>query len=152
MGKRGPKPKHHLGEGSITRAGYHRLHRDGRLVMAHRWEWEQVNGPIPDGHQIHHVNGDKLDNRIGNLQCLTATEHKRIHSGCTLVDGRWFKPCPLCEQRKEITAEHWYLSREGWPQYNRCRPCHIRKVVKAKQDRRANLRALRAMDEAAEGG
>ena len=141
MGKRGPKPKHHLGEGSITKAGYHRIQRDGRLVMAHRWIWEQANGPVPAGHAIHHVNEDRLDNRIGNLQCLTHTDHKRIHSGCDLRDGVWWKPCSHCLEKKPVGRADWYLGPKGWPLYGRCRPCHIQAVVRSKRSRR--LLALR---------
>jgi len=136
MGKRGPKPKHHLGEGVISRAGYHRLYRGGRYVMAHRWIWEQANGPVPDGHAIHHVNGERLDNRIGNLRCVTHTVHKRIHSGCDLRDGVWWKPCSICHEKKPVGRSDWYLSAEGWPLYGRCRPCHIAAVVRSKRRRR----------------
>ncbi len=149
MGKRGPKPKHHLPEGSITRKGYHRIQRNGRIVMAHRWVWEQANGPVPDGHDIHHIDGDKLNNDLGNLALVDRVTHKRLHSGCELRRGVWFKPCSICRQLKPVGREHWYISREGWPLYGRCRPCHIARVVKDKRERKAKLRAMR---EVADGG
>jgi hypothetical protein len=48
-------------------------------VPEHRHVWEQHNGPIPASHHIHHINGNKLDNRIENLQCLPAVEHRALH-------------------------------------------------------------------------
>lgn len=40
-------------------------------VRVHRVIWEAVNGPIPDGLEINHINADKGDNRIGNLETVT---------------------------------------------------------------------------------
>ena len=137
MGKRGPRPKHDLGEGSISRSGYHRIYRGGVLVMAHRWAWEQANGPIPADHDIHHADGDRLNNDLGNLACVTKTEHKRIHGGCVKRDdGSWLKPCSVCGGLKPVGTADWYISKEGWPLYGRCRPCHIKIVVASKRLRR----------------
>src|SRR6516225_3122763 len=119
-----------------TRKGYRRNNVTG--MFEHIEVWERHNGPVPDGYQIHHRNENKLDNRIENLAALTPTEHKRLHSGCELRAGIWFKPCRLCDQFKPIDNKTWYHSREGWPLYGRCRPCHIAKVVAEKR-----LRQLR---------
>ena len=41
--------------------------------------WEHHNGPVPKGHEVHHVDHDKNNNQIGNLECLSAGEHKIRH-------------------------------------------------------------------------
>ena len=53
----------------------------GRYVyqLEHRRVWEDANGPIPDGYEIHHVNGDKLDNRLANLRCMRIRDHRSMH-------------------------------------------------------------------------
>lgn len=43
--------------------------------MAHRMIWESVNGPIPEGLQINHINGIKTDNRIENLELVTPSQN-----------------------------------------------------------------------------
>ena len=145
MGKRGPRSKHPSGVGHTTAKGYHRVYdaSQRRSRLAHDMVWEQHNGPIPAGYDVHHDNEDKQDNRIENLRCISRTEHKRIHGGCEQRDGEWWKPCSVCHKFKPIDREHWYISREGWPLYGRCRPCHIRIVVEKKR-----LRKLRQAEAA----
>ena len=45
----------------------------------HRLVYEAVNGPIPGGYVIHHVDGDKRNNVLSNLEMLTVGEHMRLH-------------------------------------------------------------------------
>ena len=43
----------------------------------HRAVWEEANGPIPEGMQIHHINGKHADNRLENLKVVTPRENKQ---------------------------------------------------------------------------
>lgn len=78
-GQRGtklPQPKETVGSnvngylvGSFKLAGQQKQIRFNRLV------WISENGIIPDGHVIHHRNNIKTDNRIENLELVTAAEN-----------------------------------------------------------------------------
>jgi hypothetical protein len=46
----------------------------------HRYVWENEKGKIPPGWDIHHINENKADNRIENLECLPKSEHTRKYS------------------------------------------------------------------------
>jgi hypothetical protein len=46
----------------------------------HRAVWESVNGPVPLGYHVHHVNDDPLDNRPENLAAIPAADHLRGHA------------------------------------------------------------------------
>lgn len=52
--------------------------------MHYRQIWEQTNGPIPIDEQgrpyeIHHIDGNRKNNDLSNLKCVTVEEHYNIH-------------------------------------------------------------------------
>ena len=46
----------------------------------HRAVWEYHFGAVPDGCDIHHVDGNRAHNDVENLACLPRDEHHRKHA------------------------------------------------------------------------
>lgn len=59
--------------------GYKIIRIGGYNEKAHRVAFMCKLGTHPRGLHIHHINGDKSDNRAINLYPCTMTEHKKIH-------------------------------------------------------------------------
>jgi len=73
--------------------------------MTYRKIWEQANGPIPADEQgrpyeIHHVDGNKNNNDLSNLQCVTIREHYEIHKRQGDYGAAW-----MIAQRLDLTEE-----------------------------------------------
>lgn len=66
-----------IGAERITKDGYCSRKVNDDMPLHKRWRavhllvWEAANGPVPKGHAITFINGDKLDCRLDNLACIT---------------------------------------------------------------------------------
>jgi len=57
----------------------HPLAQKSGVVAVHRKVWFDEYGPIPNKMLVHHKNGDRLDNRIENLEIVTKSVHGKCH-------------------------------------------------------------------------
>ena len=65
---------------SRSSKGYVVLSIHSRKKFEHRVVMENYLGrPLKDNEVVHHINGDKTDNRIENLQLMTNAEHTITH-------------------------------------------------------------------------
>ena len=54
---------------------------DGRHLLEHRWVIEQHLGRrLERWEHVHHINHDRLDNRVENLEVVTSGEHGLRHT------------------------------------------------------------------------
>ena len=52
----------------------------GDRAMMHRVVWQHHYGPIPAGYDIHHIDRDRTNNDILNLELIDKAEHTRHHA------------------------------------------------------------------------
>lgn len=57
--------------------------REHILLMCEKFGWTE----LPKGYEVHHKDGNKLNNSLDNLVVLTKSEHSRIHS----LEGKKWK-------------------------------------------------------------
>lgn len=91
------------GAGTIDAKGYRRLSVNGIKVKEHAAIAEKALGkPLPKGAVIHHVNGDKLDNRPENLViCPDEKYHHLLHTRTNAIDAGYpanYRKCKYCKE------------------------------------------------------
>ena len=56
------------------------INRNGKKVRTHRWLFEQhIGRKLLPSEQVHHINGNPLDNHIKNLEILDVKTHMCLH-------------------------------------------------------------------------
>lgn len=70
-----------LWTGSTTHNGYGRLWVGTKNVRAHRYAWERVNGPIPEGLVIDHMCWNRACVNVEHMRLLTAGQNQQNRQG-----------------------------------------------------------------------
>ena len=105
--------KSKFGNVGLNQAGYQIITsaKEGNLKKrVHRLIWEDWYGkPVPKGYVIHHINEDKADNRIQNLQCVSNANHIRFHhkgKKCKPFTDEHKKKLGEAKKGKPLSEEH----------------------------------------------
>lgn len=88
--------KYFRASGADIKKGYGYLHRD---------KWEYYNGEIPEGHHVHHKDGNPGNNDIENLECLPGEKHLS-ECGYEGQSASWMA-------KIQDKAKEWHKSEEG---------------------------------------
>jgi hypothetical protein len=97
------------------KTGYYLCSRkvNGKRPRLHRYVWEFHNGEIPKGFHVHHIDHNKSNNDISNLELLDFDTHMKYH----YEEGK--KDEKLIEQRRihanaiREQAKDWHKTEEG---------------------------------------
>ena len=92
------------------RAGYGQVRQNYKLIPAHRYSYELIHGPVPDGMELDHICRTKACVHPLHLEIVTHKENMLRH----------FRMGIYCSNGHEYTHENtkWYRS------YRICCKCH----------------------------
>lgn len=94
----------------IEATGYYR--HNGLRKYMHRYVWEYYNGKIPKGYEIHHIDFDRSNNDISNLQIVSRSEHRKIHADLLTEQQREWRRENINRTARPKAIE-WHKSGEG---------------------------------------
>jgi len=102
--------------------GYAIVSLSGKCVKVHILEWERINGQKPAGMQLHHIDFDKGNYSIDNLELVTQSDHFKIHAGWVRDEkNQWtHKPCKTCKKLLPLLS---FYPRKGLTPSNHCIIC-----------------------------
>lgn len=88
---------HKVNKDGYLRVRDYRYEGKGRkpLIFAHRLVWEEANGEIPEGYELHHKCHNRACFNLDHLELVKITEHKVEHNSHRYLE------------RKEKAYDYW---------------------------------------------
>ena len=97
---------------SYVRSGRKYYYNSSTRKYLHRVIWEEVNGEIPEGYQIHHIDNNPENNNIENLEMIKKGEHQKLHGAkLTEKEREWFRK--NLNQNARPKAIEWHKSEKA---------------------------------------
>lgn len=109
--------------GSLTSAGYAQFHlRGGGRAVGHRWLWEQLYGPVPEGLELDHLCRNRGCTNPDHLEAVTHREN--VQRGLTpIVAGNWQRARTECPKGHPYSPENTGITTIGSSVRRYCRTC-----------------------------
>lgn len=111
-----PKRISHNGEAFYLQSSgryYQSGRKDSDERLLHRRIWIDAHGPIPQGSEIHHRDGDWTNNNLANLELVPIRSHKRSHTLARWQDNEDAARMRAALEKACDAARAWHASPEG---------------------------------------
>lgn len=89
-----------------TKQGYHLGRVDKKPIRMHIYVWEYYNGCVPKGYDIHHIDKNKSNNNISNLELISRHAHHSKHFKEIISNNPGLYSASLKIAREEATKWH----------------------------------------------
>lgn len=94
-----------LVKGSKTKNGYLLINTGDKLEYVHRLVYRLFRGEIPKDMEINHIDGNKQNNKIDNLELVTRQENLREPIRCERMKIAKQKPCYIIINGEKIQKD-----------------------------------------------
>lgn len=123
-------------QAATDRGGYGVFNPHGTIVRTHRFAWEMLVGPIPEGLHIDHLCRNRICCNPDHLEPVTPGENAR-RGYATVYQKIWADKITHCPRNHEYTDENTHINKRNGTR--KCRKCH--------RDRERERREARRKDE-----
>lgn len=102
----------------------------GRQERLHAYVWRKHNGKPEQGYQVHHIDGDKNNNEIENLICVSGSIHSNYHAN-QYAAGHKREMLDNLDRNARPKAAEWHRSEAGreWHRLHGIKTMENRKLL-----------------------